>query len=201
MFTASLVANFVGILVFLFIFWKRLKEDFAAEIIFRSSFYILLGVLAGYLVSLNFFPSWFLWIEFLGIIVGLSISIYFLKMRFYETFEALIISVLPWLGFIFLADSVARTVLGSFLAFIVILIMVFMAYWLDTHYKSFAWYKSGKIGFAGMATLGIIFLIRSLIAISGITMLSFVGKIDAIMSGVLAFGCFLLLYNLGRITE
>ena len=122
-------------------------------------------------------------------------------MRFYETFEALIISVLPWLGFIFLADSVARTVLGSFLAFIVILIMVFMAYWLDTHYKSFAWYKSGKIGFAGMATLGIIFLIRSLIAISGITMLSFVGKIDAILSGVLAFGCFLLLYNLGRITE
>ncbi len=201
MFTASLIANLSGVLIFLFIFWKRLKEDYASEIIFKAAFFILFGLLVGWVVAIQLFPNWFLWSEFFGLLAGLALSVYFLKIRFYESFEALVISVLPWLAFGFLADAVVNSVLSSFLAFLIILLMVFIAYWLDTHYKSFVWYKSGKIGFAGTATLATIFVIRSVIAGMGIPMLSFVGKFEAVASGAAAFICFLLLYNLGRISE
>jgi len=201
MFTASLITNFLGILVFLFIFWKRLKEDYASEIIFKAAFFILLGVTLAFLTSFKLIPLWFLWSEFLGLLLGLGAAIYALKIKFYESFEALIISILPWIGFIFLKDSVFGSSLTSFIAFLVILLVVFISYWLDTNYKNFTWYKSGKIGFAGISSLGIIFLVRSIIAATGMPVLSFVGKFEAILSGIAAFICFLLLYNLGRISE
>jgi hypothetical protein len=201
MFTASLVTNSFGILILIFIFWKRLKEDYASEIIFKAAFIVLLGILVGWAVSSKFFPVWYLWSDFLGLVLGLVAAIYVLKIRFYESFEALIIASLPWVGLVFLKDSVFNSSLNSFLAFLVILLVVFVAYWLDVNYKNFTWYKSGKIGFAGVSALGLIFLIRSLVATIGIPMLSFVGKFEAIISGAAAFICFLLLYNLGRISE
>ncbi len=201
MFTASLLTNLFGILILLFIFWKRLKEDYASEIIFKAAFMVLFGVLVSWAVSFKFFPVWYLWSGFLGLALGLGASIYILKIRFYESFEALIIAAIPWLGLIFLKDSVLNSSLNSFLAFLIILLVVFVAYWLDVNYKNFTWYKSGKIGFAGLSALGLIFLIRSLVAIIGIPVLSFVGKFEAVLSGAAAFICFLLLYNLGRISE
>ncbi len=178
-----------------------MKEDYASEIIFKAALSVFLGILLGWALSLRFFPKWFLWSEFLGFILGMVSAIYFLKIKFYESFEAAVISALPWLGFLFLKDSVVGSVLSSFLAFLAILLIVFVSYWLDINYKNFTWYKSGKIGFAGLACLALIFLIRSAVALTGISVLSFVGKFEATLSGASAFICFLLLYNLGRISE
>ncbi|HKB88607.1 MAG TPA: hypothetical protein VKC53_03065 [Patescibacteria group bacterium] len=199
---ASLLTNLLGILVFLFIFWKRLREDYSPEIIFKTAFNILVGVLIGFLVSFKFAPTWFLWIAFLGATIGLIFGIFRLRIKFYETFEAIIISGFPWVSFVFLLDSVRDSSLSSFLAFIAILIFVFISYYLDSHYKNFTWYKSGKIGFAGILTLSLFFITRSILAIFGINMLSFVVlKVEAIISAAAAFICFVLLFNLGRIKE
>lgn len=187
-----------GVIIFLFIFWKRLKEDYASEIIFQSAFYILIGAMVGYLLSFRFAPNWFFWIGLGGGMSGLGIAILKLRIKFYESLEAFIIAALPFLALIFLMDSVAKSSLSSFLAFLAILILVFLSYWTDTHYKTFTWYKSGKVGFAGLTTAALVFAARAAIAILGITMISFVGKYEAIISGVLAFISFLLLFNLGR---
>jgi len=191
----------LGILIFLFIFWKRLREDYAGEVIFQSGTCITIGIGLGWAFAAKFFPDWFFWTSLLGGAAGLMLALIRFGMKFYETLEAFIISSLPWLGLVFLKDSVVASSLSSFLAFIVILIMVFISYWLDLHYKGFTWYKSGRIGFAGLALAALIFTIRSFLAISRVTMLSFVGKYEAIVSGGLAFICFLLLFDLGRIKK
>lgn len=196
---ANVLVSISGTLVFLFLFWKRLKEDYVAGIVFKVAFYVLVGVLVGFLLAFKFFPGWFLWTSFVGALLGMTIGILTLKVRFYETLEALIISFLPWLAFMFLGNSVVKSSLSSFLAFVATLILVFVSYWFDVHYKEFTWYKSGKVGFAGLATLALIFLVRSTVAIFGSGVLSFVNqKYEAMISAAFAFVCFLLIFNLGR---
>ncbi len=199
---ASILINFVGSLTFLFIFWKRLREDYSSEIVFKTAFNILVGILVGSLIFLKFSQIGFFWPVLVGALVGLGLSFFRFRVRFYETFEAFIIASFPWIGLTFLLDSITHSSLTSFFAFIAVLIFVFAAYYLDTHYKDFSWYKSGKIGFAGIVTLGIFFIVRSTLAIFGIHMISFVGlKIEAVVSGAAAFLCFILLLNLARIKE
>jgi hypothetical protein len=199
MLIASIAVNILGILVFLFVFWKRLREDYSSEIIFKTAFFVLAGILTGFLLSLKFIPVAFFWFILIGATLGLGFAIWRLKVKFYETFEALTISSFPWLSFIFLLDSATNASLISFLAFVAILVFVFISYYLDTHYKTFTWYKSGKIGFAGLLTLSIFFIVRSILAIFTVNMLSFVGlRVEAVISGAAAFVCFVLLFNLGR---
>jgi hypothetical protein len=199
MIIASILTTTLGVFVFLFIFWKRLREDYSSEIIFKTASDVLIGIFVGFLVSLKFIPQAFLWLTLLGAMTGLGVAVFRLRVKFYETFEAFVISSLPWVGFVFLSDSVMHSSLSSFLAFIAILIFVFISYYLDAHYKNFAWYKSGKIGFAGIATLGLFFIVRSLLAIFGIVMISFVSlRIESVVSGAAAFVCFILLFNLSR---
>lgn len=195
---ASFLAAFAGILVFLFIFWKRLKEDYSSEIIFKTASAILIGILAFWLISLKFYAQGFLWFAFLGALSGLGFAFYSHRVMFYETLEAFVISVLPWLSFFFLKDSVTRSSLISFFAFLSVLVFIFIFYYLDVHYKRFAWYKSGKIGFSGLATTGLIFTVRSAIALSGTAVISFLSGIEAYVSGVAALAAFGLLISLGR---
>lgn len=197
----NIISYIFGLLIFLFIFWKRLKEDYASEIIFRTSFYILFGLFGGCILSIQFLPNWFWWFEFFGAILGLLISIKILGIRFYETLETFVISSLPLIAIFFLIDSVATSSFGSFVAFLTTLLLIFGYYFLDSHYKNFTWYKSGKIGFSGLTTLGFIFIIRSSLALFGVHVLSFVDKFEGIISGTLAIVCFLLVFNLGRVTK
>lgn len=187
-----------GVLIFLFIFWKRLKEDYASEIVFRSGLSILLGLFVGYFLSIRFFPTWFFWASLLGGILGLTLAVLTLRVRVYETLDALVASSLPLITLVFLKDSIASSSFSSFLGFLASLSVIFLFYYMDLHYKEFTWYKSGKIGFTGLATLGIIFLIRSTLAIFKISVLSFVDKYEAILAGGAAFICFLLVFNLSK---
>lgn len=181
---ASLFVNLIGLLIFLFIFWKKLKEDYSSEIIFRSGNLILIGVLIFYLISLNYFGGWYLWFGFIGGLLGLITASYFQKIRFFETLEAFVISGLPWVSIGFLHDSVINSSLNSFLAFVATLFYMFLAYWLDNKYKNFFWYKSGKIGISGLIVLEVIFLTRFMVAFFQISVLSFVGKWDMVISSV-----------------
>jgi len=191
----------LGILIFLFIFWKKLKEDYAPEIIFKAATFILAGILAGWILSINFFSAWFFWWELAGGLIGLGIVYFKLKVRFYETLEAFVISMLPWFSLVFLKDSVFNFSFTSFAAFLATLVFIFVYYYFDVHYKNFAWYRSGKIGFSGLAILSLIFLVRSVLALTGIRVISFVGQYEAMVSGGAAFICFLQIFNLGRIEK
>lgn len=194
----GLISTGFGILVFLFIFWKRLREDYASGIIFETAFYILLGVGVTQLISFKLIPDWFFWTSILGALIGLYLGNLRFKVRFYESLEASVVGLLPWTSFVFLKDSVAKASLSSFLAFLAILLIIFIFYYVDTHFREFTWYKSGRVGFAGLSTLALIFTVRSTIALIGISVLTFSGNYEAMVSGAAALLCFVLLFNLSR---
>lgn len=199
MLIASILVNVLGILVFLFLFWKRLKDDYASEIVFKTAFFVLVGALIGFLLSLQFMRPAFFWAMILGGSIGLGFSILTVKIKFYESFEALVLSSLPWLGFVFLSDSVIRSSLNSFLAFLAMLIFSFIFYYMDLHYKTYTWYKSGRIGFSGLTTLILFFVTRSLLAIFKINMISFLSlRTEISLSAGAAIICLVLLINLAN---
>lgn len=186
---------------FLYIFWKRLKEDYSSDIVFQTAGTILLAMGAGLLVSKLFLPVWFFWISLAGSFLGMGLMIVKLKLRFYEIFESFILAVMPAISLMFFKDSIINSSLNSFLAFVGSLVLIFLAYYIDLNYKSFSWYKSGKIGFTGLSIAGVFFLIRTVIAIVGLNMLSCVGKIEALISGVVTVIIVGLLINLSRKKE
>jgi hypothetical protein len=200
MFSKFLV-GFFGLFIFLFLFWKRLKEDYASSIIFTSAFYMILGVFAGSIISDRFFPAWWFWADFLGIILFLFLGIFRFKLRVFETLEAAVISFLPWLSFVFLEDSIKKTSTQSLFGFLGILFLISIFFLLDKSYKRFTWYKSGRVGFSGMTTLGTFFLTRALVASFVPNMLSLVGKFESILSAMLAFFAYLMVFNLARETS
>lgn len=191
----------LGIILFLFIFWKRLKDDYSSSIIFGSGFAILLGIVLGLGLSKIFVPQWYFWTAFAGSLLGMLLMIFKFKLKFYETFESLILATMPLTSLMFFKDSVIHSSLHSFLAFAASLILIFLAYWFDLNYKSFTWYKSGKIGFAGLSAGLIFFMVRTVLAIFGISMLSFVGGLEPIISGIICLVFVGLLINLGREKE
>lgn len=197
----NFLIGFTGVILFLFVFWKRLKEDYSSNIIFNSGMAVLSGIFLGFFLAKIFAPQWFFWTSFLGSIIGMTLMILKYKLKFYETVEALVLAEMPLVSLIFFKDSVLKSSLNSFLAFVASLVLIFAVYWLDLNYKKFTWYKSGKIGFAGIAGGIIFFFTRTVIAIFGISMISFVGKIDLIFSAVLTIFFTILLVKLERLKE
>lgn len=195
---AKILFGFFGFLVFVFLFWRRLKEDYADEVVFSSAFLILGSALLLNLVSQKFFPGWWFWASTLGAVVGFLGAVIRFKLMVFETIEALVISGLSWLSLVFLQDSISSSSAPSLGGFLATFFLVGLFFFLDAHYKKFSWYKSGKVGFSGMTTLGIFFLVRAVVASTFPFMISFVGRLDAIISGVLAFLAFLTVFNLSR---
>lgn len=194
----AITLNLVGLILFLFTLFRRMKEDYANDIIFTTSFYILLGIGAGNLVSRFNLSTWWFWLESLGISLGLTVAIIRYKLRFFEVFESSFVSLLPWFSLVFLADSVINSSLASFLAFVATLGILTLFYYLEASYKNFVWYSSGKAGFSGMTTFATFFLLRGLLAYFFPFVLSFVGRFDSLISGIIALIAFYEVYNLSR---
>lgn len=190
--------NLIGAIVFLFIFWRKLKEDYLGSHIFTTGFYILIFLLASLLLSRQWLPEWWFWMEFLAVMAGFIIGVWRFKMRFYEVFEAVVVSILPWLALVFFADSARTLSWFSFSLSVHAALFVFFYGWINKKYKDFAWYRSGRVGFAGLSTLAFYLLTRGLLAVAFPFMLSFVGKFETLVSAAAAFICFIVIFNLSR---
>jgi hypothetical protein len=119
-------------------------------------------------------------------------------MKFFETLDACIPGFLFWALFVFLSDSIAFSNLSSLIASGIVLLIIVLFFFLDSRYKRFVWYRSGRIGFSGFSVLGIFFILRAVFAAAFIDVLSFVGTLDVIISAVVAFFSFLIVFNLAR---
>jgi hypothetical protein len=194
----KILINFLGSLSFLFFFWRRLREDYSGTQIFTTAFYILIGVFLFFAISFNFISPWWFWLSLLGGFLGLILGIFRYKLRFFEVLETFLTAFFPWLTLIFLSDSILKLNLISLVFSVLILGLIGVFYYLDDHYKGFVWYRSGRIGFAGLTTAGLFFLIRMVIATFFPFVISFSGKSDIFLSGIGAFILFLLTYHLAR---
>ena len=193
-----LIINIAGLFIFLFIFWEKMKEDYIANQIFSTAFSIILGLILANILARLILPNWWFWLSFVGISVGFVTSIIRFKLRILETLDAIIIAVLPWLGLIFLEHALVNSNLHSFVGVIVIALLIGFYLFIESHYRKFTWYKSGRLGFSGLATVGLFFLIRGAIAVLFNDMLSFSGKRDPFLSAMVAFASIFTLYNLAR---
>lgn len=194
----SILINFLGVLAFLFFFWRRLKEDYPANEIFSTAFLMITGIGLGTWLSRSYFPAWFFWTALAGAALGFTIGLFRFQFRFHESLEAAGVSALPWLSILFLRDSTASASLVSLFGFLITLFLFGAFYVLDIHYKKLTWYRSGRVGFAGLAVSGAFFLIRAGVAIFYPYVLTFAGRIDALISAIVAFVFFLLIYNLSK---
>jgi hypothetical protein len=193
----DIAANLVGGFVFVYLFWKRLKDDYLSEQLFTTSFFVIFGIAAGILVS-RFYPSWWFWLVTVAVCLGGGFSIYRFRLRAFEVAEALVFSLLPWLGLIFVSDSISHLSLPSFVGFVVSALLLALFIYFDRHYKNFSWYVSGRVGFSGLMVAAIFFSLRAVVAIFSPFVLSFVGKLELVLSGASAFLFYFLVFRLSR---
>lgn len=187
----------IGLLLFLFSLWKKLREDYIPSFIFSLGFYILFLLFSTYVLAIEFQPGYVFWFCFLGIAAASSAAIYRFKMRRFEVIEAVVLSSLPLLLSLSIHQYIVtarREWIGIVLFMVGLLALYFF---LDMHYKKFTWYKSGRVGFTGLVILGIFFLARAVIALLSPSVLSLV-RGDAVISGIIAFLSFLSLFKLSR---
>lgn len=183
-------------LFFLYIYWSRLKEDYTQNQIFTSGIYILIGIGAGRILANNFFDAWWFWAAFAGGLIGFIIGISRIHMKIIETLEAYVISVLALYLIVALSALIKTYSPETLVLFLGIALFIGLFLFLDRHYKKFTWYKSGKVGFSGLTVMGLFFLTRSVVAMSGLSVLSFAGDLEVVISGIIAFLSFMAVYNL-----
>jgi hypothetical protein len=184
--------------LFLLLFWRRLKEDYTYSQILSTGFYALFGAAVGSIIADNFFSAWWFWAAFAGAFLGLSAGIWRFNLRTFETMEAAILGFLPVTTLVCLYYGLMESSIPALVSASVVFLLFVGFFILDKHYKKFTWYKSGRAGFAGFTIFGLFFLIRAAVAVFVGDMLSFVQGIEVYLSGIMAFGAFLILYNLSR---
>jgi len=202
--------NILGSFLYFFIMWRYLKDDYEHEKILRTGFIFLFliyifGLSFNFLIASSISPSpifrpqgfWFFGV-IMGVFLAALIALKPLKIRIIDLMEAQI----PALFFLFFVVSTALGVINHanlWIISIFLYLFFFILYFvLKANYKKFGWYRSGRVGFASLASVGLYFLIRSLIALMIPDMLSLAGRIDAVISFAFAFLAFYSLYNLSK---
>ena len=183
---------------FLFIFWRKLREDYIESLVFNSAFYIILGTSLGAFLAIQLFPSSWFWFSLLGALSGLWLSIWRYKLKFFEVLEAFVPSSLITLTLFFFLDFLVRADIFSLALVLNTAFLFCMYYFLSLNYKKFTWYRSGRIGFSGLFTSGLFFLIRTFIALLFSGMISLNGYYDAALSAFFTILSFAALFRLGR---
>ena len=181
-----LIANIFGIFILLFLLWKILKDDYSYEKIFNLGFLMILGFVIGLVISKYLAKDYWFWIYLLGLTSGFMFAILKQKMKFFDSFEGFVVGSLSWVSLVFLSDAITKSSLSSFVSFWVSLLCIFLFFFLNTVYKSFTWYKSGKVGFSGVVTAIVFFIICAILGH------------EPFLSLTVAFFLFLLLYSLAK---
>lgn len=196
-----IIANILGIFILFYFLWNKLKDDYQYEKIFNLAFIVLFGLILGFLISKYFLKDYWFWTCLLGILLGFSIGLKKQKMKFFESFEGLVIGSISWISLLFLTDSINNSSLSSFIAFWMTLVCVFIFFFAASHYRSFTWYKSGRVGFSGVTTALVFFIFRTIASLFFKNVISLSGKFEIYLSSSVALILFLILYSLSKSKE
>lgn len=194
----KIVFVLVSVILYLFILWKRLKDDYTPNLIFSTAFTTLVIALFFYLLAFKFIPSLAFWFMFGGFVFGISFNIFRYKYKSHEIADAFIIAVLPGLSLYYLVHAIEFFNWHYLVYFALNFALIILYIYLNISYKEFGWYKSGRVGFSGYVTLGCFFLVRGAIALIFPDMVSFSGKAEVVVSGILALVSFVSLYYLSK---
>lgn len=190
----------LGAFWFLYFYWYRLKEDYSSDEIFRSGFFSLIGFfIGGFAPFILKSPQYIFWGNILGLLIGFLLSRIGQKIRFFESLEALGIGYLVILFFQISAIFLQNPLPVNIILFLAIQLHFLLFLFLDARYKRFSWYKSGRVGLAGILTLGVFFLMRGVLSFFlNSNMLFSLGKIDSLVSAATALILFFLVFRLSK---
>jgi hypothetical protein len=193
-----ITTSIIGVFLYLYFFWKRLKDDYIRNQIFTTAFYGLVLLGAGYFTSLYVFGNLRFWLSLTGTTLGFALGIFRYRLKILEVFEAAVLGLLSIFALILVGELIVTHNIIYLFSFIVLLLLIILFHLLDKYYKGFAWYKSGRIGFSGLTVSGVFFLIYTVVAITLSSMISFVGNKDFIISFLLSILSFSVVYKLAR---
>lgn len=193
-----IIVLLISLVIFKFVFWRRLKEDFVSDQIFRISFISIgMAILFGF-ASYKYSPNWWFWASIAGLATGVSISAYQHKMDLIELIEASMLASISVYFSVYLYLFVSTREWSLLLLVFLPLVANFFFWVFEKHYKKLSWYRSGRVGFAGFASGGIFFLARAVIAYFNPNMLSFIPGLEVYISLTVALAHFAFLIKLSR---
>jgi len=180
-------------LVYLFVFWRKLKEDYYQESLFSLGL-TQYGLLAGlYFISTRINnPANFFYLEIVFVLLGYFMISFWFKRGSANKLEIVEGTLLAFWLMDVLWGSYQRLFWEAGLS-----VFSLVVFWLETkNYKKFNWYKSGRVGIAGVTALGL----RSLVKGSMVLMLPavFPFRFAPLVFGLFAFANFVLVYKLAN---
>ena len=165
------IIRVLAIILFAYLTWRNLRENYKEDEVVTYSWVALLGFLIGGRITyglVNFGvwnDSWLSWFSvwdkpgmdyvggFLALILVNFIFSRINNWKFIPFCEDTLVNSF-WLLIVLLVDELVRSKfdikVGFYLLFLVILL--FFVAWAKKKYRSLVWYKSGKKGFAFLAT-------------------------------------------------
>lgn len=146
-----------------FSFWQRLKEDYKEEEIFGLTLFIAVCCLFFSWLSAFLFSSsrFFFPLAFLGAVLAVKLWALRFRVNIWEVFDAM---SLPFLYFLFFGGIGSFLKSGYFwdLGYVGVSLLGFVVWEFSRgKYRSYSWYKSGKIGFLFWEVSFIVFLLLS----------------------------------------
>lgn len=191
----------VGAYLFLFLFWRSLKDEMEERSIFAHGFIILVASCFTSIIFSQishvlpptriFTPNgMWLWGGFVGFLAASTFTWYFSPFPAHYLLEVLIPAALLWLVFV---GSVYQT---SLAVLSVVCLALFLV--LKKNYKKIHRYRSGKVGFAALLTLAFFFMVKAAFAIAAPTMIFSIGQVEVLLSAVVIFLSLFSLYHLAQ---
>lgn len=188
----------VAIFVYLFVYWRELKDDSIASQIFSSSIIVLIFSMSSHFVTNYFLKDYKMLILILVFGVSYIFAMKYNRIKLYEGFDAIVISTLNSLAFLSLF-LYKNWEFKWIIFYVSIYLCILIFHLVRKNYKSFIWYTSGKRGFAGLFTVGVFFLFRSLLFFIDPEYLPYLNSYDIFVSGLISLSAFLNIFMLAKI--
>lgn len=188
--------SFLGVVLFSFVLWRRLKEDYPHEqIFFLTLLFLFVGFLSLVIIDkrLGDFSFWGVFV------INILAGFYFIKKLGFKFFESIDALAPSWFWFIFffsLAGFLRDWKNIMSLSYpTAALLSLFTYHFLLARYRRFSWYPSGKVGFAGFFSLAAYFVLQALVAIYKTLVLSFnSASVDFAVNGLLSLVLVFIVY-------
>jgi hypothetical protein len=194
----SAILILLGTVLFSFAFWRKLKDDYENDEIFTSTLMLLFGGLIGWFVVGRWFEPLVFWGFALGFLISGIYATVRLGLKSFETIDSMAWAFF-WLWVFVELRVVFMGGLGRYginlLPLTAPILGLFVYRFLDSRYRRFSWYPSGKIGFLGLASFAVYFFFRAAVAFTLFGVLSFpIHFFDGLLSFFLVWAFVLAMY-------
>lgn len=175
----------MALIVFLYVFWKRLKDDYIANQIFSVAFLSIAGFISAVIYLKLFSFNWSFWGITVGVIFGMLVGVYRFKIKLLDALNS---EIVAWSPLIIGAGVFTGITLADNL--MIILSLIFGILYLSNDLilklvQDVTKFKYGRSHISGLIVISLYMVLRFILAIYHNKVLFFLDY-DAVIS-VLVF--------------